>query len=152
MAIAGAKALGPGHRGGEGAVLLAGEAAHIFNFGERAHGRQASSVSSAWSALRADREDPISITLGECRMTNRAFLIAVIFCVVGEQANARKYCRDFPNYRAALEYYQERKAVGLPGWKSLDRDRDGRPCECLPGGNSVDKNTCGGERKSTKKR
>lgn len=38
-------------------------------------------------------------------------------------------CADFRSYREALAYFKAQK----PGYLRLDRDRDGIPCESLPG-------------------
>ncbi|WP_263341219.1 excalibur calcium-binding domain-containing protein [Neisseria sp. Marseille-Q5346] len=41
-----------------------------------------------------------------------------------------KSCKDFPTHQVAQKYFQAKK----PGWKQLDRDGDGRACDCNPGG------------------
>ena len=46
-----------------------------------------------------------------------------------------KTCKDFPTQAAAQKYYEARKAAGETGWKSLDRDGDGKACDCNAGGN-----------------
>ena len=48
---------------------------------------------------------------------------------------AAKKCKDFSTQQQAQNWYEARKKSGLAGWKSLDRDGDGRACDCLPGGN-----------------
>lgn len=45
-----------------------------------------------------------------------------------------KSCKDFSTHQAAQKWYEARKASGQTGWKSLDRDGDGKACDCLPGG------------------
>ena len=46
-----------------------------------------------------------------------------------------KTCKDFPTQAAAQKYYEAQKAAGKSGWKKLDRDNDGRACDCNVGGN-----------------
>ena len=46
-----------------------------------------------------------------------------------------KSCKDFPTQQEAQKYYEARKAAGQTGWKSLDRDGDGKACDCNAGGN-----------------
>lgn len=47
---------------------------------------------------------------------------------------ANKYA-DFSLQQEAQSWYEQRKKSGQTGWKSLDRDGDGKACDCLPGGN-----------------
>lgn len=42
-------------------------------------------------------------------------------------------CKSFENQAQAQEHYDARQR----GWKSLDRDKDGEPCECLVGGSKA---------------
>ena len=42
-----------------------------------------------------------------------------------------KYCKDFKTHQEAQAYFNTKK----PGYKRLDRDKDGSACDCLPGGN-----------------
>lgn len=44
-------------------------------------------------------------------------------------------CADFKTQQEAQNFYEKRKKAGQTGWKNLDRDGDGRACDCLPGGN-----------------
>lgn len=46
-----------------------------------------------------------------------------------------KKCADFNTQKEAQAWYEKRKKAGQTSWKSLDRDNDGRACDCLPGGN-----------------
>ena len=48
---------------------------------------------------------------------------------------AVKKCKDFSTQQQAQKWYEERKRSGQTGWKNLDRDGDGKACDCLPGGN-----------------
>lgn len=59
------------------------------------------------------------------------------FLVFSTTANAepKLQCSDFKTQRAAQKFYEKMKASGDTGWKTLDRDGDGRACDCLPGGN-----------------
>ncbi len=50
-------------------------------------------------------------------------------------AKQRVTCKSFKTQKQAQAYYNKRKKAGLAGWKSLDRDKDGKACDCLPGGN-----------------
>lgn len=71
--------------------------------------------------------------------------LCVIFALslaVSDPAEARVSCKSFKTYAEALAFYTERKKAGKSGWKSLDRDRDGRPCECLPGHRGRDPKAC----------
>lgn len=60
-------------------------------------------------------------------------LFALIMTASAAPALA-KSCKDFPTQQAAQKYYEARKKSGQTGWKSLDRDGDGRACDCNPGG------------------
>lgn len=40
-------------------------------------------------------------------------------------------CKSFATHAQAQAYFNAKK----PGYKRLDRDRDGSACDCLPGGN-----------------
>lgn len=51
--------------------------------------------------------------------------------LVSGQAFA-KSCADFKTQKAAQNYHDKLKASGKDGWKSLDRDGDGRACTDLP--------------------
>ena len=66
-------------------------------------------------------------------MKKTLFAAACIMACTAAPASA-KTCKDFPTQQAAQKYYEARKAAGEPGWKSLDRDGDGRACDCNPGG------------------
>lgn len=70
-------------------------------------------------------------------MTKRMTLLGAALCALlyTTPALAAKTCRDSPTQAAAQKYYEELKASGKPGWRNLDRDGDGRACECNPGGN-----------------
>lgn len=45
-----------------------------------------------------------------------------------------KSCKDFKTQQEAQIYHDARKKAGQTGWKSLDRDKDGRACDCNKGG------------------
>ncbi|MCY6411175.1 excalibur calcium-binding domain-containing protein [Acinetobacter sp. VNH17] len=45
-----------------------------------------------------------------------------------------KKCADFGTQKEAQTWYEQRKKADQTGWKSLDRDGDGKACDCLPGG------------------
>lgn len=42
-------------------------------------------------------------------------------------------CADFSTHAEAQAYFNAKK----PGYKRLDRDKDGSACDCLPGGNGT---------------
>jgi hypothetical protein len=50
----------------------------------------------------------------------------------------RTSCKNFNTQSEAQNYYDAHKK----GWKSLDRDKDGEPCECLQGGSAYGKSIC----------
>lgn len=61
----------------------------------------------------------------------------VALCLLPSLAHAKaKKCSDFATQQQAQAYYESLKKAGKTGWKSLDRDGDGRACDCLPGGSS----------------
>lgn len=45
-----------------------------------------------------------------------------------------KHCKDFKTQQEAQAYYEARKKAEKIGWRSLDRDKDGRACDCNKGG------------------
>lgn len=45
-----------------------------------------------------------------------------------------KSCKDFSTQQQAQVHYEALKRAGKRGWKSLDRDGDGRACDCNKGG------------------
>ena len=47
-------------------------------------------------------------------------------------------CADFDTQQQAQRYYNAKK----PGYKRLDRDKDGEACECLKGGSGYYKSSC----------
>ena len=59
------------------------------------------------------------------------FSLSILFST---WATAAK-CADFKTQQEAQKFYEARKKSGQTGWKNLDRDGDGRACDCLPGGN-----------------
>lgn len=46
-----------------------------------------------------------------------------------------KKCADFKTQQEAQAWFEKQQKSGGSGWKGLDRDGDGRACDCLPGGN-----------------
>lgn len=59
-------------------------------------------------------------------------LIAITFALSTTSAFAVK-CKDFKTHQEAQNYFNAKK----PGYKRLDRDKDGSACDCLPGGNGT---------------
>lgn len=45
-------------------------------------------------------------------------------------------CKSFSTQAEAQKWHDQRKRSGQTGWKALDRDKDGEPYECLPGGSA----------------
>ena len=62
------------------------------------------------------------------------FLLILILGLTSIKVYAKK-CADFSTQKQAQAWYEQRKQSGQTGWKSLDRDKDGSACDCLPGGN-----------------
>ncbi|MBC9229213.1 excalibur calcium-binding domain-containing protein [bacterium SPL81] len=62
------------------------------------------------------------------------FLLILVLGLTTLQVHAKK-CADFGTQQEAQSWYEQRKKYGQTGWKSLDRDGDGKACDCLPGGN-----------------
>lgn len=58
----------------------------------------------------------------------------ILLCAMPMLANAAS-CKDFRTQAAAQSWYEQAKKAGKTGWKNLDRDRDGRACDCNIGGN-----------------
>lgn len=61
--------------------------------------------------------------------------ISFLMLSMSALAEQRLQCSDFKTQQAAQKFYEKVKASGDKGWKTLDRDGDGRACDCLPGGN-----------------
>lgn len=62
------------------------------------------------------------------------FILLIACSLISIQSYAKK-CADFSTQKEAQTWYEQRKKSGQTGWKSLDRDKDGSACDCLPGGN-----------------
>ncbi|OOR86377.1 hypothetical protein B0181_11690 [Moraxella caviae] len=60
--------------------------------------------------------------------------MALLAITITMPAFAAKKCADFPTQQAAQAHYEKLKKSGQTGWKSLDRDGDGRACDCNKGG------------------
>ena len=61
-------------------------------------------------------------------------LLILVLGFTTTQIYAKK-CADFGTQHEAQSWYEQRKKSGQTGWKSLDRDGDGKACDCLSGGN-----------------
>ncbi|ENX01662.1 hypothetical protein F900_01422 [Acinetobacter modestus] len=61
-------------------------------------------------------------------------ILAMLLVFMSLSTYAKK-CTDFKTQKEAQAWYEQRKKSGQTGWKSLDRDGDGKACDCLPGGN-----------------
>lgn len=66
------------------------------------------------------------------KLTHLALPLVVL--AISQPAFAAKKCRDFKTQQEAQVHYEKLKKSGKTGWKSLDRDGDGRACDCLRGG------------------
>ena len=62
-------------------------------------------------------------------MKNIIFCAVIIFSL--PSVTFAKYCKNFKTNQEAQAYFNAKK----PGYKPLDRDKDGSACDCLPGGN-----------------
>ena len=69
-----------------------------------------------------------------------------IFSSVSFSAD-RISCKSFANQSEAQRHYDAKKK----NWKSLDRDKDGEPCECLSGGSKAGESICKRWRKKNNK-
>jgi len=58
---------------------------------------------------------------------NKIFPIIVLICLSTPALQAKKTCSQFKNYKEANTYFKAKKA----GYKGLDRNHDGKPCEAL---------------------
>ena len=65
----------------------------------------------------------------------KVILLTLIVILSTTTFAAVKKCKDFSTQQQAQKWYEERKRSGQTGWKNLDRDGDGKACDCLPGGN-----------------
>ena len=64
----------------------------------------------------------------------KQFLLATLLILGWSVVEAAKTCKDFSTQAEAQSYHDKLKKSDKTGWKSLDRDGDGRACDCLPGG------------------
>ncbi len=55
--------------------------------------------------------------------------VALAMTVSTSATAKRVSCKSFKTQQEAQSYYNKRKKAGKSGWKSLDRDRDGKACE-----------------------
>jgi len=72
-------------------------------------------------------------------LMKKSYLLTLcVFCLTSAStpAFAAKKCKDFKTQQAAQVFYEMQKKAGKTGWKSLDRDGDGRACDCNPGGSN----------------
>ena len=64
-------------------------------------------------------------------------IFARVFCgvclVAMASAAGAVSCKSFATHAQAQAYFNAKK----PGYKRLDRDKDGSACDCLPGGNGT---------------
>lgn len=61
-------------------------------------------------------------------------LLPLTVLAISQPAFAAKKCSDFKTQQEAQAHHDKLKKTGQTGYKSLDRDGDGRACDCLPGG------------------
>jgi hypothetical protein len=68
----------------------------------------------------------------------KIFIITISISLLLSSLDARTVCKQFANWQEAQSYFDAKKK----GYKSLDRDKDGKACECLNGGPSADSSNC----------
>jgi|GEM_PF-2726147 len=74
-------------------------------------------------------------------------LCTISFAPIAATAHERK-CDEFPTYADALRHCKESTHHSWPTkCGNHDRDKDGRPCECRPGGPETDTQACKSKRK-----
>lgn len=61
-------------------------------------------------------------------------LLPIVALAINQSALAAKKCSDFKTQQEAQAYYHQLKKSGKTGWKRLDRDGDGKACDCNKGG------------------
>ena len=67
------------------------------------------------------------------------FLWAIPLLLLADVSYAKRVsCKVFDDQTGAQVYFDARQK----GWKLLDRDKDGEPCECLPGGSKAGESVC----------
>lgn len=59
--------------------------------------------------------------------------IIALSLMLASPAMARVSCKDFATQAEAQAYFNAKKA----GYKNLDRDKDGRACDCNKGGSGT---------------
>lgn len=74
-------------------------------------------------------------------------MIAALIAALPLAAQAGISCKAFDDQAAAQAYYAAQK----PGYKILDKDKDGEACECLPGGSKYGESVCRAWRKKNGK-
>ncbi|MFW1665073.1 excalibur calcium-binding domain-containing protein [Acinetobacter ursingii] len=62
------------------------------------------------------------------------FSFIAVLIIMPTTAIAKK-CADFKTQQEAQSWFEKQRKSGGSGWKGLDRDGDGKACDCLPGGN-----------------
>lgn len=63
----------------------------------------------------------------------RFFSLTILALLLSNPTMARVGCKDFATQAQAQAYFDAKKA----GYKNLDRDKDGRACDCNKGGNGT---------------
>lgn len=74
-------------------------------------------------------------------------MLAATLLFAASAAHARVSCKAFSSQAEAQAYYDAQKK----GYKSLDKDKDGEACECLPGGSKYNESVCRSWRKKNGK-
>jgi len=78
-----------------------------------------------------------------------AIILACLSIAATTPAVAHEYrCDEFPTYADAVRHCKtSAKHVWPTKCGNHDRDKDGRPCECRPGGPEMDTQACKSKRK-----
>lgn len=93
------------------------------------------SLTPAAAALSAFPHLPPG-TAGPARHRAKGYRLAP-----GAPETGRRCCRHFPTYQDAVAWCLAHHG-STTGCGGLDRDRDGLPCECNPGGPEADERAC----------
>lgn len=69
--------------------------------------------------------------ISNCEINMKNIILTFLLVLSIPSLTFAKYCKDFKTHQEAQAYFNAKK----PGYKRLDRDKDGSACDCLPGGN-----------------
>lgn len=80
-------------------------------------------------------------------MKRLAFITIALLLTTNTSYAKGVSCQSFNTQAEAQSYYDAKEK----GWKGLDRDKDGEPCECLKGGSKYGESVCTSWRKKNGK-